>query len=51
MKVRDVLSREQILAFKVCFAIKGGDANEPIHPAMCAQQFFITFCYNKAKWP
>ncbi len=49
MKVRDVLSREQILAFKICFAIKGGDANEPIHPAMCAQQFFITFCYNKAK--
>lgn len=51
MKVLDVLNREQILAFKICFAIKGGDANEPIHPATWAQQFFITFCYNKAKWP
>lgn len=50
MKVRDVLNREQILAFKVYFAIKGGDDNEPIHPARYAQQFFITFCYNKAKW-
>jgi hypothetical protein len=27
-----------------------GDDNEPIHLALSAQQFFITFCYNKAKW-
>jgi len=26
-----------------------GDDNEPIHLALSAQQFFITFCYYKPK--